>query len=105
MTKRLNETGYLLLAALAEGKNHGYALAQRVSEITDGDVRPGAGTLYAALERLLSMELIEECGTEVVDGRARRRYRITSAGTTALSDRVEQLERRVGAINAALGAQ
>ena len=102
---RLNETSYLLLTALAEGESHGYALAQRVSEITDGDVRPGAGTLYSTLERLLAKGYIDESGTEIVDGRARRRYRIGPAGTDAVARRVEQLQRRVGAMHAALGAQ
>ena len=105
MGHRLNETSYLLLTALAEGESHGYALAQRVTEITDGDVRPGAGTLYSTLERLLAKGYIEESGTEIVDGRARRRYRIRPAGVAAVAKRVDQLQRRVGAMNAALGAQ
>lgn len=103
MSYRLNETSYLLLTALAEGESHGYALAQRVAEITDGDVRPGAGTLYSTLERLLAKGHIHESGTEIVEGRARRRYRISAAGTDAVATWASQLQRRVGAVNAALG--
>ena len=102
MGPRLNETSYLLLTALAEGENHGYALALRVAEITDGDVRPGAGTLYSTLERLLANGYIADAGTEIVDGRARRTYRIGPAGTAALAQQVGQLQRRVGAMRAAL---
>ncbi|MEO6629910.1 MAG: PadR family transcriptional regulator [Aquihabitans sp.] len=104
MSHRLNETSYLLLTALAEGESHGYALAQRVAEITDGDVRPGAGTLYSTLERLLANGYIVESGTEIVDGRARRSYRIRSSGTDAVAMWATQLQRRVAAVNAALGA-
>lgn len=105
MGHRLNDTGYLLLTALAEGESHGYALALRVAEITDGDVRTGAGTLYSTLERLLANGYIAEAGTEIVDGRARRTYRIRPEGTAAVAERADQLQRRVGAMRAALGTQ
>ena len=105
VSKRVNETGYLLLTALSEGESHGYALARRVSEITDGDVCPGAGSLYSTLERLLAIGHIEESGTEIVDGRERRRYRISPPGTEALAKHLARLERRVGAITSALGAR
>jgi DNA-binding PadR family transcriptional regulator len=105
MGRRLNDTSCLLLTALAEGESHGYALARRVAEITDGDVQPGAGTLYSTLERLLADGYIDEAGTEVVDGRARRTYRIRPEGTAAVADRVDQLQRRIGAMQAALGTE
>lgn len=102
MTRRLTEKGYLLLTALAEGENHGYALAQRVDAITGGEVTLGAGTLYATLDRLLHDGLIVESGEEVVDGRSRRNYRIAPAGRHAVAARLEQLQRRVSAMTAVL---
>ena len=102
MGRKLNDTAYLLLTALAEGENHGYALARRVGEITSGEVAIGAGTLYSNLDRLLADGLIEEAGEEIVDGRARRNYRISKSGTGQVIDRVQQLSVQVDAMNAAL---
>ena len=75
-----NRTGYLLLEALASGRQHGYALAKRVDSDTDGEVRLGAGSLYSNLDRLLAAGLIEEAGAEVVEGRNRRYYQLTGNG-------------------------
>lgn len=102
MTRGLTEKSYLLLTALAEGESHGYALAQRVGDITGGDVTLGAGTLYATLDRLLHDDLIEESGEEVVDGRSRRNYRITPSGRQQVAARLAQLQRRVSAMSAVL---
>ena len=103
MGRKITEKGYLLLTALAEGPSHGYALAQRVEAMTDGNTLLAAGTLYATLDRLLSDRLIEEAGDEVVDGRARRLYQISTDGRTRLTERARQLDRVVGAMHAALG--
>jgi DNA-binding PadR family transcriptional regulator len=80
----MREPTYFTLAALLEGPLHGYAIAKRAERLSDGRVRPAAGTLYAALDRLLEQGLIEVSGEEVVRGRARRYYRITEAGGEAV---------------------
>ena len=59
-----------LLLALRDGEQHGYALMQRVEELTDGAVRMGPGTLYGAIKRMLADGLIEES-----DGATRPRAR------------------------------
>ena len=102
MASKLTDNAYLLLTALAEGQNHGYALARRVGEITSGEVAIGAGTLYSNLDRLLAEGLIVEAGEEIVDGRARRNYRISQSGTREIVERVQQLRLQVDAMNAAL---
>ena len=104
MSRRTTEKGYLLLTALAESPSHGYALAQRVKTMTEGATLLAAGTLYATLDRLLSDGLIEEAGDEIVDGRARRIYRISATGRTRLLNRARQLDRVVDAMHTALGA-
>ncbi|MEE9417448.1 MAG: PadR family transcriptional regulator [Acidimicrobiales bacterium] len=103
MARRISETAHLLLTALAEGENHGYALARRVSEITSAELKLGSGTLYSTLDRLLADGLIEEAGEETVDGRARRKYRITRRGTAEIVQHVQRLSQRVEAMNTALG--
>ena len=99
---RWKESAYLLLTALAERENHGYALAQRVHELSDGHVKVGPGTLYGTLDRLQGACLIELVREEVVDGRNRRIYAITSTGREVLADRAAQLARRAVAMKRAL---
>jgi DNA-binding PadR family transcriptional regulator len=80
----MREPTYFTLAALLDGPLHGYAIAKRAERLSHGRVRPAAGTLYAALDRLLEQGLVAVDGEEVVSGRARRYYRITGAGGQAV---------------------
>jgi len=80
----MREPTYYTLAALLDGPLHGYAIAKRAEHVSGGRVRLTAGTLYAALERLLEAGLVAVEGEEVVRGRARRYYRLTAAGSAAL---------------------
>ena len=75
----------MILTALARGSQHGYGIITDVAEISDGRVRMRPGTLYTALDRLREDELIELDREEIVDGRLRRYYRLTPAGTKRLS--------------------
>ncbi len=53
----LTETVYYVLLALTEPA-HGYAIMQKVEELSDGQVRLAAGTMYEAIENLLKKKLI-----------------------------------------------
>jgi PadR family transcriptional regulator len=87
----MREPTYFTLAALLDGPLHGYAIAKRAEQLSHGRVRPAAGTLYAALDRLLGQGLVEVDGEEVVDGRARRYYRLTPSGRRALAAEAARL--------------
>lgn len=91
MAIRMTEQVYLVLLALADGPRHGYGVVQRVLELSDGEVRLGAGTLYGVLDRLTTAGWIAESGEEVVDGRLRRYYLVTEDGTTALEAETARL--------------
>jgi PadR family transcriptional regulator PadR len=80
----MREPTYFALAALLDGPRHGYAIIKAVEELSGGRVRLAAGTLYAALDRLAAEALIEVADEEVVNGRARRYYRLTGHGRSAL---------------------
>jgi len=80
----MREPTYYTLAALLDGPLHGYAIIKRAAELSGGRVRLAAGTLYAALDRLTTAELVSTEREEVVNGRARRYYRLTDAGRHAL---------------------
>jgi DNA-binding PadR family transcriptional regulator len=75
-----------LLLALAEDDLHGYALLQEVERQSDGSLRPGTGTLYAALERLEDEGLIRRSPDLPAPGEDQRRryFRITDAGRDAV---------------------
>jgi DNA-binding PadR family transcriptional regulator len=81
------DSAVLVLASLAEGTKHGYAIVQDIAEQVG--VRLGPGTLYGVLARLEDDGLIEALPAE---GR-RRPYRITAAGQQALTRQVHQMRR------------
>jgi PadR family transcriptional regulator, regulatory protein PadR len=87
----MREPTYLILLALSGGPLHGYAIIGEVAEISAGKTALGAGTLYAALDRLTDAGLIVVSGEEVVEGRHRRYYRLTDAGAAALSEETDRL--------------
>src|SRR3712207_1459950 len=92
-SRRLREPTYFVLASLLEGPSHGYAIAQRAAELSDGRVTLTAGTLYGALDRLSSEGAIEPAGEEVVAGRLRRIYRLTPAGLALVAEEAERMRR------------
>ena len=69
-----------ILLALAEGDRHGYALMEDIHGQSDSLIRPGTGSLYTALQRLMGSGLIEEASGEPGVDRRRRYYGITELG-------------------------
>ncbi len=87
----MQEATFLILTALADGSQHGYGIITEVGQISDGRVRLRAGTLYTALDRLRSDELIGMDREEIVDGRLRRYYRLTPQGSRRLAAEAARL--------------
>jgi DNA-binding PadR family transcriptional regulator len=85
--ERSTDPGLLVLASLAEGPKHGYAITSDVEQLAG--VRLGPGTLYGALSRLEGRGLIEALPA---DDR-RRPYKLTAAGSEALTEQLRTLER------------
>ncbi|TDC29253.1 PadR family transcriptional regulator [Micromonospora sp. 15K316] len=102
MDTPLREPTFLILTALAAAPTHGYGLIGEVAALSDGRVTLRPGTLYGALDRLVDAGLVDVDGEEVVDGRLRRYYRLTSAGEATLSSETERLRRNVEAATARL---
>jgi DNA-binding PadR family transcriptional regulator len=72
----------LVMASLASGPKHGYALTKDIEEFSGSSLGPG--TLYACVARLEERGLIEPVAAE---GR-RRPYRLTAAGRAELRGRL-----------------
>ena len=88
----MREPTFWLLTALTEGPQHGYALLQAIDRLSDGRVRLRPGSLYGMLDRLAALGLVEDTGTETVDGRQRRYYDLTEQGTAALAGQAERMQ-------------
>jgi DNA-binding PadR family transcriptional regulator len=84
---RSTDPGLLVLTSLAEGPKHGYAITVDVEQLAG--VRLGPGTLYGALSRLEGSGLIEALPAED----RRHPYQLTGAGSAALAERLQTLER------------
>ena len=88
-----------ILLTLSRGVRHGYAVKREVEGRTGGAVRLGAGTLYAAVKRLVDEALIRQAtppasGAEEASSRWRF-YAITARGRSALEAELKRLEQDV----------
>lgn len=76
----------LVLASLADGEKHGYAIMTDVRDFAGVDLGPG--TLYGAITRLEEQGWIEG----VASDDRRRPYRLTAAGRVRLEAQLRMLE-------------
>jgi transcriptional regulator len=74
----------LILETLQHGPCHGYLIAQQIKQRSEGVLDFKEGTLYPALHKLETEELVESF-EEVEKGRPRRYYRITKSGRGTLA--------------------
>jgi len=79
----------LVLAILAEGDSYGYAILQRVRELSGGHLEWTDGMLYPVLHRLERLGHVKPRWVMAESGRRRKYYRITAQGRTQL-----EVERR-----------
>jgi DNA-binding PadR family transcriptional regulator len=100
------DAGLLIMASLASGPKHGYAMLADIETLAG--VRMGPGTLYTTLARLQQRGWIEALPAED----ARRPYRLSGAGRAVLLAQLGRLERftaaglqRLGVEGAAGGGQ
>jgi len=84
----LSETTCYTMLCLAEEPLHGYALMQKVSEISQGTVSLGAGTLYTIFSTLEKEALIEM----VSETDRRKVYALTPKGKQVLALQIQRLE-------------
>ena len=87
----LTEAVYYILLSLYTPL-HGYGIMQNVKELTNGRLNIGAGTLYGALNTLLSKGYIVELKS--IDP-AKKEYLITEEGKFAVSTELARLKELV----------
>lgn len=91
----------LILASLATGPRHGYALMKDIENLSSGRVRMSTGTLYGALARLLEEGWIEKFEQQDTS-REKQAYRLTAEGRRQLEGEVERMKQLTRAASSRL---
>lgn len=87
----LTETVYYILLALLEPA-HGYLIMQKVEELSNGEVRMAAGTLYGAIENLLKLKFIQPAPSDDI---RRKVYVVTEEGKKVLHHDFERMNHMI----------
>src|SRR6516225_5389687 len=93
----------LILKVVALGPVHGYAIAQRLQQVSRNVVQVPQGSLYPALHRLENRRLLAADWKETETGREAKFYRLTPKGKAQLATETESWQRLVNAIGLVLG--
>ena len=93
----------IVLAALAEGPAHGYAVIETIRSRSGDAFDLPEGTIYPALHRLEQAGLLSSRWMTADSGRRRRVYALTRQGRRALADHRAVWERFSNAIGGLLG--
>ena len=88
----------LILNVLALEPLHGWAIAQRIKQISNEVLQVGQGSLYPALHKLEHQGWIEAEWGESENNRRAKYYRLTREGRQALKQEAAQWERLSTAI-------
>ncbi len=92
----------LILRTLTNGPKHGWAVSERIQQISQDVLQVNQGSLYPALHRLEQQGWIKaEWGTSEL-GRRARFYRLTAAGRKQLERETEDWARLSTAIGRVL---
>src|SRR6266550_968837 len=93
----------LLLKVVALGPVHGYAIAQRLQQVSRDVVQVQQGSLYPALHRLENRGLLAADWKETETGREAKYYRLTPKGLKQLETETADWKRLIDAIGLILG--
>lgn len=94
----------LILRTVAHGPIHGYAIAQRIQQISREALQIQQGYLYPALHRLEYRKLLAAEWAESESGRKAKLYRLTARGRAHLKSEEESWARLTEAVGLILGA-
>lgn len=94
----------LILKVVALGPIHGYAISQRLRQISKDVLQVQQGSLYPALHRMQLRGLVEADWGESESGRQARFYKLTTKGRKHLAQEEQSWERMSNAIRLVLRA-
>ncbi len=88
----------LILKVVALGPVHGYAIAQRLQQVSRDVVQVPQGSLYPALHRLENRGLLSADWNETESGREAKFYRLTRKGRAQLETEAASWQRLTEAV-------
>ena len=80
-----------------EGPMHGYAITQKVEELTQGKIKLTYGAVYPILHKL-ETEKILVTATEIYNNRTRIHYALTPKGQSLIKDLIVELNDYINAL-------
>ena len=83
----------LVLRVLRSGRLHGYAIAQRIQQMSREVLQVQQGSLYPALHRLEYRKLLAATWKPSETGREAKFYELTAEGRTQLNTETEKWKR------------
>jgi PadR family transcriptional regulator len=92
----------LILKVVALGPTHGYAIAQRLQQMSRNVLQVQQGSLYPALHRLEKRGWVRAEWAASETGRDARFYTLTRTGRKQLEEQSENWDRLSGAISSIL---
>jgi len=94
----------LVLRVVAGGSIHGYAISQRIQQISRDFFQVPQGSLYPALHRLEERGWLESEWKDTSTGREAKFYKLTRKGRKQLEAEMLQWERLTDAVSLVLRA-
>ena len=94
----------LILQVVAFGPIHGYAIAQRIQQISKDALQVQQGSLYPALHRLENRGLLSADWKTSDTGREAKFYRLTARGRAQLKSETAEWARLTDAVGLILRA-
>lgn len=88
----------LILKAVATSPQHGYAIAQRLDQVSRGVVQVPEGSLYPALHRMENRGLLASDWKKTETGREAKFYRLTRKGRKQLEEEAASWQRLTEAV-------
>jgi transcriptional regulator len=95
----------LILKVAALGPVHGYAISQRLQQVSRDVVQVPQGSMYPALHRLENRGLLTADWKETDTGREAKFYRLTRAGRAHLESETASWKRLAEAVGLILKMQ
>src|SRR5205823_9397222 len=88
----------LILKVVAAGPIHGYAISQRIQQVSKDFFQVPQGSLYPALHRLEERDWLEAEWRDTATGREAKFYKLTRKGRTQLESEVLHWEKLTDAV-------
>jgi DNA-binding PadR family transcriptional regulator len=86
---------FYILLSLCSGAKHGYAIMLETASLSDHSFRMGPATLYATIQKLTTLELLQEIVALAGEDPRRRYYELTSTGRRLLESDLARMRSAV----------